>query len=67
MELARVFDGKKFMWDGRIYTNEKERREIAQKYQDDGFEVEMVEEGGEYFLFTRRVVKEVVVEGTPPI
>jgi len=65
MELARIFNGKKFMWDGKVYTNEKERREIAQKYQDDGFEVEMVEEGGEYFLFTRRVVKEVVVEGTP--
>jgi len=55
------------MWDGRAYTNEKERREIAQKYKDDGFEVELVEEGGEYFLFTRRVVEEVVVEGTPPI
>ena len=65
MELARVFNGKKFMWDGKVYTDEKERREIAQKYQDDGFEVEMVEDGGEYFLFTRRVVKEVVVEGTP--
>ena len=65
MELARIFNGKKFMWDGRVYTDEKERREIGQKYQDDGFEVEMVEEGGEYFLFTRRVVKEVVVEGTP--
>ncbi|HEY82656.1 MAG TPA: hypothetical protein G4O01_05140 [Dehalococcoidia bacterium] len=67
MELARVFDGKKFMWDGRVYTDEKERREMAQKYKDDGFEVEMIEEGGEYFLFTRRVVKEVVVEGAPPI
>jgi hypothetical protein len=65
MELARVFNGKKFMWDGRVYTNEKERREIAQKYRDDGFEVEMVDEGGQYFLFTRRVVKEVVVEGKP--
>ena len=65
MELARIFNGKKFMWDGRAYTNEKERREIGQKYEDDGFEVELVEEGGEYFLFTRRVVKEVVVEGSP--
>ena len=65
MELARIFNGKKFMWDGRVYDNEKERREIGQKYEDDGFEVELVEEGGEYFLFTRRVVKEVVVEGSP--
>ena len=65
MELARVIDGKKFMWDGRVYTSEKERGEIAQKYNDDGFEVEMVEEDNQYFLFTRRVVTEVVVEGQP--
>ncbi len=65
MELARIFNGKKFMWDGRVYTDEKERREIGQKYQDDGFEVELIEEDNQYFLFTRRVVKEVVVEGQP--
>ncbi len=65
MELTRIFDGKKFMWDGRGYTDEKERREISQKYKDDGFEVEPVEEENQYFLFTRRVVEEVVVEGKP--
>jgi len=65
MELARIFNGKKFMWDGKPYTNEKEGREIGQKYKDDGFEVELVEEENQYFLFTRRVVTEVVVEGTP--
>jgi hypothetical protein len=67
MELARVLNGKKFMWDGRTYTDEKERGEMAQEYEDDGFEVELVEEGDEYFLFTRRVVTEIVVEGEPPI
>ncbi len=65
MELARIFNGKKFMWDGEVYTDEKKRREISQKYKDDGFEVELVEEENQYFLFTRRVVKEVVVEGSP--
>ena len=65
MELARIFNGKKFMWDGKVYTDEKERREISQKYKDDGFEVEPVEEENQYFLFTRRVVTEVVVEGQP--
>ncbi len=53
------------MWDGKVYADEKERREVSQKYKDDGFEVELVEEGGEYFLFTRRVITEVVVEGQP--
>ncbi len=65
MELARIFNGKKFMWDVKVYTDEKERRGIAQKYKDDGFEVELVEEGNQCFLFTRRVVTEVVVEGSP--
>jgi len=32
MELARVFNGEKFMWDERVYTSQKERKEIAQKY-----------------------------------
>ncbi len=65
MELARIFNGKKFMWDGKVYTDEKERREISQKNKDDGFEVELIDEENQYFLFTRRVVTEVVVEGKP--
>ena len=53
------------MWDGKTYQNQKEAKEVGQKYKSGGFDVELVEEGGEYFLFTRRVVKEVVVEGKP--
>lgn len=63
MELTRTFDGKKFMWDGKAYDVRKEAEEVGQKYRGDSFDVELVEEGGQYFLFTRRVVKEVVVEG----
>ncbi|HEX78238.1 MAG TPA: hypothetical protein G4O03_07540 [Dehalococcoidia bacterium] len=65
MELARTFGGKKFMWDGRAYKDRREAEEVGQKYKDDGFEVELVEESGQCFVFTRRVVKEVVVEGKP--
>lgn len=65
MELARIFDSKKFMWDGGTYGNEQEMKKIKKDYQDKGFEVEVVEEGNQYFLFTRRVVKEVVTEGNP--
>ena len=65
MELARIFDEKKFMWDGRAYTDVKEMTETRQRYQDDGFEVRVVEEDNQYFLFTRRVVKEVVTEEKP--
>jgi hypothetical protein len=65
MELARMFKGKKFMWDGRTYLNQQEAEEVRQGYQSDGFETELVEEGGQWFLFTRRPVKEVIVEGKP--
>lgn len=65
MELARVINEKKYMWDGKVYSTDNERREIAQKYKDDGFEVENVDEEGQLYLFTRRLVKEVIVEGKP--
>jgi len=65
MELARTFGGKKFMWDGMVYEDRREAEEVGQRYRGNGFEVEMVEGGGQYFLFTRRVVEEVVVEGSP--
>jgi hypothetical protein len=67
MELARTIGGKKFMWDGRTYENQKETEEVRQSYQNNGFETELVGEAGQWFLFTRRVVKEVVVEGQPTL
>ena len=65
MELARNFDGKKYMWDGRSYSSEQEMNDIKKAYLDKGFEVHVVEEEKEYFLFSRRLVKEVAVEGQP--
>ncbi len=65
MELARTFNEKKFMWDGRAYDNKQEMTKIKQEYQEKEFEVEVVEEDSKYFLFSRRLVKEVVVEGSP--
>ena len=65
MDLAKVVDGKKFMWDGKTYENEADMKEVEQKYLDDGFEVQVVNEGDNYFLFSRRMVTEVTVEGQP--
>ena len=65
MDLARVFDGKKFMWDGRSYDDEQEMNWVKQEYLSQGFEVESVEEEGKYYLFSRRLVKEVIVNGSP--
>jgi len=67
MELAKIINGKKFMWDGNDYPDKESASETAHKYRNDGFETEVLEEGNKYFVFTRRVVKEVVVEGQPTI
>lgn len=65
MEQARIFGGRKFMWDGTTFQYRAEAEEIRHKYQGDGFEVELVEEEGCHFLFTRRIVKEVTAESGP--
>lgn len=67
MESVKIINGKKFMWDGNEYPDKENASEITQKYKNDGFETEIFEEGNKYFVFTRRVVKEVVIEGSPTI
>jgi hypothetical protein len=57
-----IIDGKKFVRDGVDYTNEEEASKKMQKYKDDGFEVELSEGDGKSYLYTRRVVKEVIVQ-----
>jgi len=54
-------DGKKFMWDGVEFTSKEAILDAIQRYKKEGFEVETFEEGEKIFLYTRRVVKEVVV------
>ena len=65
MDLARIFNGKKYMWDGRSYEDEQEMKKVKQEYQGQGFDVESFAEDKKYYLFSRRVVKDVVVEGSP--
>jgi len=62
MPKARFFDGKKFMWDGEEYDSEKKAGSVEKEYAEKGFEVRSCSEGGKVFLYTRRVVTEVVVE-----
>jgi hypothetical protein len=59
--LSLISDGKKFVWDGRLYTSQEEVSSVEIAYQKDNFEVRAVQEEGQFLLYTRRVVKEVVV------
>lgn len=65
MDLARVINSRKYMWDGATLEDKAQAEETKKKYKEDKFEAEIVEEDGKYFLFTRRLVEEVVVDGSP--
>jgi hypothetical protein len=66
-DSSKFINGKKFMWDGVAYASKEEAQGVLEKYKTDNFEVEFVEEEGNQFLvYTRRVVKEIVLDGKPP-
>lgn len=63
-EKTRFFEGKKFLWDGAEYENEEKAKAMAKEYAEKGFEVEVWLQAEKVFLYTRRVVTEVVVEAS---
>ncbi len=65
-DISKIINGKKFMWDGVVYESKKEAEDTMQKYKNDKFEVELIEEEKKHLLYTRKVVKEIVVEGEAP-
>ena len=63
MDSFRIINDKKYMWDGIDYESKSAAQENLQKYEKERFKTELVEEDGKYFVFSRRVVTEIVVEG----
>jgi hypothetical protein len=62
-EKSKIFNGKKFMWDGYIYGCAEEAKSKQEAYMKAGFEIFTVREKDQYLVYTRKAVKEVVVEG----
>ena len=60
-DLAILRDGKKFMWDGCLYDVREDAARALQAYQAAGFETFLTDHDGQFLVYTRRVVKEVVV------
>jgi len=56
--LAMISDGKKFMWDGQTYDAKEEVSRAGESYQNEHFEIQIIEEGGKFLVYTRRTVKE---------
>lgn len=62
MDNIRFFNGEKFLWDGGTHENEQDSEKIKAEYESNNFETRLIHEDGKFFLFTRRVVTEVVVD-----
>jgi hypothetical protein len=56
--LTMISDGEKFMWDGQPYESNEEASRAAESYQNEKFQIQIVEEGGKFLVYTRRTVKE---------
>ena len=66
--LAEKIDQKKFMWDKGNYPTEDEANEKMAGYEKEGFETRLVKEEGKIFVYTRRIVTEIVLEeGEQPL
>jgi hypothetical protein len=67
-DLAKKIDDKKFMWDGAVYKSKEKAKEAMEVYQKDRFDVIMIKEEEQYFVYSRRKVSpaEAVVEGVTP-
>ncbi len=51
----KIIDNKKYMWDGKEYTDEGGALKIADIYKKDKFEVQLIQEQDKYLIYTRRV------------
>jgi len=60
---SKVINGKKFMWDGKEYADQAEAQKAEKAYQEQNFETRVISEDGKFQVYTRRLVKEVVVQG----
>ena len=56
-----LLNGKKFLWDGVDYPSGETALETVKTYKANGFEVELQNDEGKTYLYTRRVVKHAVV------
>lgn len=62
----KIIDNKKFMWDGETYEGMEQAKEAEESYKKENFETRIIEEEGKPLVYTRREVKEIVLEGEAP-
>jgi len=63
VENFKIIAGKKYMWDGEEHDSQSAAHDNQKKYDNDGFETQLITEDGVHRLYSRRVAAEVIVEG----
>ena len=69
MPEAAIHEGGaiKYMWDGEDYASADDAKAKADEYRKEGFEVKEIREADKTYLYTRREVTEIVLDGAPPV
>lgn len=62
----KIIESKKFMWDGETYEGMEQAKAAEENYKKENFETRIIEEEGKPLVYTRREVKEIVLEGEAP-
>ena len=65
MDNFKIIEDKKYMWDGEDYESEAAALENKSKYEKDDFQAKLIMEEGKIFVYTRRVVTDIIVKGEP--
>ena len=63
---VRFCERQKFLWDGEEYDSSSAAEAKKGEHEAQGFQTQLFAEKTKYFVYTRRVVKEVVVQGEAP-
>ncbi len=66
-EIAIWVDGAKFMWDKGSHATREEAEAVAATYAENDFETQIIESEGAFYVYTRRVVTEIVLDGQAPV
>ena len=62
----KIIESKKFMWDGETYEGMEQAKAAEENYKKENFETRIIEDEGKPLVYTRREVKEIVLEGEAP-
>ena len=61
-----LVESKKYGWDGQTYASADEAAAKKAEYEGKGFEVYQTSDADGHYVYSRRVVTEIVLEGDAP-